>query len=340
MEGSNCELHNITVEKQQAETTHLLLVTVFTAMLLPPILIGNILILLAVRKVKNLRNITLFYIGQLAISDIAFGVATVLRIALAFSYQVNLSKVVCQIALCTLFVSGGSALSSILLLSMEGFLSVRFFIFFKSRFTLRVAQVSSVFTVSMWIILMAAGLGASPSEPDSILVRSCDCHLGHSKVFHRSILKVIVMMLWVHVLFIFIFLVDTFRIAKQKYTELHTNQRFQLKNEGSRQDALHPSSSVETCNSGLSKAGKVMFQNIDIGNAASHKLCSCPGLSLSESGKIQTQKLDGDCRQVVQSNDDREDALDSSSHRQDRLVSQSLVQMKWIEKINNLTKLC
>ena len=197
----------------QFEQIHLLIVTIFTIILLPFIFIGNTLILLALKRIKNLRSVTLFYIGQLALSDIAFGVVMVLRVVLIFSFKFHFNRVACQIVLHILFVSGGSALSAILLLSMEGYLSVRFFIFFKLRYTRTVAYITSFISVTIWIILISIGF-IIPNPPAGDLTDSCTCHLGNQVLFDKAVLKVIVILLWGHVLLIFVFLLGTFLLIR------------------------------------------------------------------------------------------------------------------------------
>ena len=133
------------------------------------ILSGNILILIAIRQSSSMRKISYYFIGNLAVADIIFGLALGMRLIL---HVANYSSTASCIAIIMVaIVTGLSSATGICFLCLESYLSVRHIMIFKTSFTPKTAW---FLIMSSWLCWSIVGcLAVVNPNTDTIAASEC-----------------------------------------------------------------------------------------------------------------------------------------------------------------------
>ena len=150
------------------------------------IMTGNTLILLAIRQGKLMRKVTYYFIGNLAIADMLFGLALALR--LLFVLTETLYTDTCLLIILISAVLGLSSGTGIVFLCLESFLAVRHYIVFKTGLTPKVACILIASSWLFWLLFCLQLL----YHPDADEIPAAQCHFAHP-FFNRIFL----IQLWV-----------------------------------------------------------------------------------------------------------------------------------------------
>ena len=142
-------------------------VNIIRVSLSPLILIGNLLILVTIRKSKSLHRVTFYLLGNLAVADFLFGLVTGLRNALALSGI--LSGYWCLSVRGFVMMSGEGSLTGTLLLCLQNFLCVQFPIRFKSGLSTRFAWLLMTIFWLLWGVLAVCMITLN----DEVLEEEC-----------------------------------------------------------------------------------------------------------------------------------------------------------------------
>ena len=123
MENLTSTIRSYTTEPQQkTQITAVLLLQILV--LIPLIILGNTLILAAIKYQKSLHKITYYLLGNLAVADLLFGLNMVVRVALIIANKFN--ALYCLITTFIAILAGGGSLSGLLFICIQNFIAVKF----------------------------------------------------------------------------------------------------------------------------------------------------------------------------------------------------------------------
>ena len=148
------------------------------------IFIGNTLILVAIKQQKLMRKVSYYFIANLAVADILFGLALALR--LVFLLTGTLNTATCVLILYVACVSGLSSATGILFLCLESSLAVRHMIIFKTAFTPKRAWTLIIGSWLLWCLFSCLML----YHPDADVIPPAACNFAHP-FFNRYFLNLL-----------------------------------------------------------------------------------------------------------------------------------------------------
>ena len=217
----NESLHNCS-EVSATESNASSTLTIFVAvqvLLVVFILIGNTLILLAIRKGHLIRKVSYYFIANLAMADIFFGLALALRLVFVLTGSLNTETCVLILVMAT--VTGLSSATGILHLCLESYLAVRHIIVFKTAFTPKVAWALIVSSWLVWSLLCLLIL----YHPDADEIPPAACNFAHP-FFNRIFLATTCIAgLLIMLVIVVIQLLTVFHVRKHFHGMLNQQQQ-------------------------------------------------------------------------------------------------------------------
>lgn len=209
------------------------MVMVYVQVLLSPLVfLGNVLILVAIRRSRAMKKVTYLFIGHLAVADLLFGVGMCTRFFLIISD--NLDKYPCMFAQCFVITAGGAGSTGILFLCLEGYLSVKYFMSFKRVFTPRLAWGLIVGCWVFWISMSLLSIVIAAYSP----VKKAVCFLGGG-YYESWYLVLVPTVYFCQLLLVIYYQLGTIAITRKHFS--HLNPRVQpsaaAKTQNSTQDS-------------------------------------------------------------------------------------------------------
>ena len=235
---SNITFNETRNQQDKAHSPLLTAQNIFLLIIAPIILLGNLLILLTIRKTRSLHRVTFYFLGNLAAADFLYGIALGIRNALAL--QGGLFGYRCSVMRSLVILSAQSSLSGTLLLSIQNYLCVRYPVRFQSGLPTRF---SGILVCVMWILwggLAICGVAFNDHEP-----LETECHLL-SKNRNRTLTVILVSLAVLQVLALITLQISTLN-------RIHERRRFHQSNT---RDTLNPSALAQS-NAGLRRLNRM-----------------------------------------------------------------------------------
>ena len=136
------------VLKLPSPSTKQLTVAIIQIFLCPLVFLGNLLILIAIRKSRSMKQVTFLFLGHLAVSDFLLGFSIFMRVF--FLLQNNLIKLPCIIVQWFTVLACGCSMTGILFLSLDCYLSVKFSMQLRPIITPKIAWVMIFMCWLLW----------------------------------------------------------------------------------------------------------------------------------------------------------------------------------------------
>ena len=136
------------VLKLPSPSTKQLTVAIIQIFLCPLVFLGNLLILIAIRKSRSMKQVTFLFLGHLAVSDLLLGFSIFMRVF--FLLQNNLIKLPCLIVHLFTVLASGCSMTGILFLSLDCYLSVKFSMQLRPIITPKIAWVMIFMCWLLW----------------------------------------------------------------------------------------------------------------------------------------------------------------------------------------------
>ena len=190
-------------------------VTVLHLSFCPLVFVGNLLILMAIRKSKSMKQVTFLFLGHLAMSDVLLGFSFFMRAF--FLLQKNLSKFPCIIVHWFTLVSSGCSMTGICFLSLDSFLSVKFSMQLRPIITQGIAWAMIVMCWLIWSVYYSCLAGQAIL--DSLPLAPCFLGGGY---YSKKMLLSLPLIYLLHLLIVVYLQVVTINMVKKHFKQLDT----------------------------------------------------------------------------------------------------------------------
>ena len=209
--------YNETFEQQvkdyTIQTEHIIIRLIIAA----STMLGNLLIMLTIRKSISLHRVTFYLLGNLALADFLSGIALGLRNIFAlygilYGYR-------CLVMRALIMMSAQSSLTGTLLLCVQNFLCVRYEDRFRSGLPKRFAGLSVAFSWLLWSIL---AICASVFNDPGLEEEEC---FFFSQSRNRALTPILVVLTVIQVVTLITLQIRTLNIIHEKRNFLRNSRR-------------------------------------------------------------------------------------------------------------------
>ena len=201
---------NVSMATPLAPKNNQKIVLVVQIIILPVIVLGNSLILWAIKKSPSLRKVTYYLLGNLAVADLLFGIMLAIRVMVTFAdmFSIQMCLVLNELGL----VPVGSSISGVLLICVHNFNSVKSLRHLvKPGFNFKATWIMMAVSWFGWCILSISGYLTA----DTTAEINNRCFIGNG-AYHRGFLATLSVVSIVHFVLIITFQACTIITIQQQ----------------------------------------------------------------------------------------------------------------------------